>query len=735
MPYTYRIRITDKENVRVEKLEPDNKSGGEPPGKFLFENLPDIQILADKARTGTLKNPDEFGELLFKTLFDPVLQKDFSGFYEKARSANELLRIGLDIDESHLPKVAAIPWEFISIPPTQNQGKTIIATAPDMIFSRWRSQSAAPPKPILLSFEENLRIALAIAAPQDLGIVKYQEVHDALKKLCQTERIELLPLVNPANRKEIDEVLKQQPHIFHFIGHGRLKKTKGREYGEIALVDSIGRAEWIRDDMFSELFIRPQPGVVLLQACESGASSEAFAGVASRIVQQNIPVVLAMQFEISNCAATLFSIEFYKSLADNAPADKAAQEGRRRLSLEWTDKPDFATPVIFMRVRDGNVFQRQEQKDNPSYSLEEILRKLSGRISDIPDIYMPVAKYVKRIQKQGIDEDELFIPVIANFLSGKLKPEIFINLWKQRQAEHSKTENIPNYDVLLQRLHNGEIIPFLGSEITHQADPPLLSSEEMVHKLAQAAEYANFSGTLPMISQYYLMTEYGRNMLIGNIRDVVEPVCNVFQINPIYELLAKIRKPVMVISASYGNKLESAFQEKNKKYVTVSHPVHLKSEHEFGKILVKYCDKTETESHTQEAISGLPLLEKGYSIIYKICGCFHLCSDTPGSALDPMMLAEEDFLTFSRHIEKLIPSYLVKRFSNQSLLFLGCNLKDWHDRLIVNAILEKKRGRCERSYAVSENPSQFERAFWKYNGVDVYEVATERFIRNITGIR
>ena len=78
----------------------------------------------------------------------------------------------------------------------------------------------------------------------------------------------------------------------------------------------------------------------------------------------NIPVVVAMQYEVSNISASRFARKFYERLAKGDPVDIAAQNGRRSLALGPTQfrKRDFATPVIFMRVQDGYLFQRLEDK-------------------------------------------------------------------------------------------------------------------------------------------------------------------------------------------------------------------------------------------------------------------------------------------------------------------------------------------------------------------------------------
>jgi tetratricopeptide (TPR) repeat protein len=90
------------------------------------------------------------------------------------------------------------------------------------------------------------------------------------------------------------------------------------------------------------------------------------------LVEQNIPVVVAMQYEVSNSTASRFARRFYQQLAAEDPADIAAQEGRYTIALGPTQdrKRDFATPVIFMRVQDGYLFKHEgeaaEKKIVPS---------------------------------------------------------------------------------------------------------------------------------------------------------------------------------------------------------------------------------------------------------------------------------------------------------------------------------------------------------------------------------
>ncbi|AOX00379.1 hypothetical protein BJP34_13780 [Moorena producens PAL-8-15-08-1] len=383
--YTYRIYLINYYTVGVEKKEPgklDNRISG--PFRYQDKITPEVKELIEEVRKNGLKDANKsrlLGEALFDTLFDDRLCHDFIGFYnEVVRTKQQLLRVELDIDEQNIPEVAAFPWEFMCLPQRTNSGTIWLATAPGLVFSRLPSHPISAP-PIQLGANEKMRIALVVSAPTDLNPVAYEKVQAAIETLAQEqpEQVELLPVVNPASRSAIDKVLRKKPHIFHFIGHGRFEN----ENGEIALVDQLGEARWISANEFSDLFNRHRPGIIVLQACQGAmeSTSKVSVGLASKVVQQLIPVVVAMQYPVSNSTASRFACHFYKQLAQGKSADIAVQEGRREISLDESTgyrKRDFATPVIFMQVQDAqlfphpieSVFQPQNQplvQDKPSH--------------------------------------------------------------------------------------------------------------------------------------------------------------------------------------------------------------------------------------------------------------------------------------------------------------------------------------------------------------------------------
>ena len=392
--YTCRISVDDYD-VQIKKVDPQGKTLDKHSGRLHYEILTKDEKLGEiieQTRNNLLSDSRQsrlIGEALFNVLFDPGLRDVFVKFYDDVvHQKGQFLRVELEIEEEKAPELAALPWEFMCMPPSF--GEVWLSIAPNVVFSRYRWQSS-PAKTIQLKNNEKLRIALVVSAPNDLGKVVYEEVQKDLKRLEdeQLEKFELLPLDHRANRKSVDSLLARKPHILHFIGHGRFHQENNQEVGQIALTEDGGNAWWINADSFSQLFTQHRPGVVILQACQGGmqSSSQAFVGVASKVVQQKIPVVVAMQYEVSNSIASRFARLFYEKLGEGEPVDIAVQQGRKEIDYSLKErKHEFATPVLFMRVPNGHLFnweQEQRLTDEPPQPAESYYIKPGDTLAKI----------------------------------------------------------------------------------------------------------------------------------------------------------------------------------------------------------------------------------------------------------------------------------------------------------------------------------------------------------------
>jgi hypothetical protein len=438
--YTYRICVPDERLVRVQMRDSQNQIPTEASGRFRRNKLTDeIKALIETTRNAPLKeqlNDSEqtrlLGEALFDVLFDKELSQHFIDCYRRVVvQQQQRIRMELEIDEEFLPHIAALPWEFMCIPKGYHTGNIWLAADPKLVFLRRPKKLNAAPI-IQLSNNQKLKIAFVVSKPSDLGEVQSYSVQRALDELVNqlAEKIEILPVINPASPQKINNLLEKKPHIFHFIGHGRLQKENNKEVGQIAFVDEdYSIADWRNAEFFSGLFNQYRPQVVILQACEGAkqSESEAFVSVASSLVNQNIPIVVAMQYEVSNNTATKFAYSFYEQIAKSQSVDIAVQESRYQLSLTKQEHRtrDFATPVIYMSVPDSNLFEFCNFKITETIELTGTQKK-ELRVA-LQNAF--ILSQFKRFLKEDIDVN------ISEISKGESEADFFFNTIEYLESE------------------------------------------------------------------------------------------------------------------------------------------------------------------------------------------------------------------------------------------------------------------------------------------------------------
>jgi hypothetical protein len=78
------------------------------------------------------------------------------------------------------------------------------------------------------------------------------------------------------------------------------------------------------------------------------------------LIQVGIPAVVAMQNTVSFATARQLTSDFYSYLLERGVVDRAMNQAR--LLLFESGGTDWATPVLFMRLKDGRLFGAQEYR-------------------------------------------------------------------------------------------------------------------------------------------------------------------------------------------------------------------------------------------------------------------------------------------------------------------------------------------------------------------------------------
>jgi hypothetical protein len=294
-----------------------------------------------------------FGGALFESVFSGDVRTCFSRSLAEAKSNDAGLRLRLRL--SHAPELSDIPWEFLYDRP----GNQFLSLSPNTLLVRYLDH-LEPVRP--LTVKPPIQVLAIVSDPAgypDLDVeTEYTSLKQALASL-EHEGLVKLERLSDATLPALQQRLRPREapcHVLHFIGHGGFDDKA--EDGVLILKDRKGRGDPVRGQFIGMLLEGHRPlRLVVLNACEGArtASTDPFAGTAQSLVQQGIPAVIAMQFEITDAAAITFAREFYSMVATGCGIDTAVTEARRSIfannhGMEW------GTPVLYMRSPNGQIF-------------------------------------------------------------------------------------------------------------------------------------------------------------------------------------------------------------------------------------------------------------------------------------------------------------------------------------------------------------------------------------------
>ena len=310
-----------------------------------------------------VKRMKEVGAVLFEQAITGPVREFFYKCQGQADQQGKGIRWRLALD----PSVGDLPWEFLYL---QDQFVALNPRSPVVRYIK----GAARMTP--LKGEHPLRILVVIASPSDVPPLDTQaekeRIDAALKPLTSKGLVDVTFIEGPDTWERLmDALLPNQTHILHFIGHGAFDE-KNRE-GVLLMEDEDGLTTKIESERFSVLVLgKSRLRLVVLNSClgTQGDEGQPFSSMAAGLVRSGVPAVIAMQFEISDHAAREIAETFYRSLALNMPVDAAVTEARRKIFLSDRDSLEWATPILYMQVPDGRLFEfsKTAEREKPSVS-------------------------------------------------------------------------------------------------------------------------------------------------------------------------------------------------------------------------------------------------------------------------------------------------------------------------------------------------------------------------------
>lgn len=302
---------------------------------------------APDARSAT-----EFGVELFEALFQGGIKTllERTRGRASAQKAGVRVRLHMGLKDAGMLEAASLPWELMCEPGEQ---RGLALSTQTLLVRSIASLEPAEPRASL----GPLRILLLISNPEGTTPLELADEKRRIEKSWSLLPGTIVDVIRPVQEDILRALVAHDYHVVHYMGHGDFDNSGGR----LLLQDERGGPHPVSGAVFAGWLENEPARLVFLNACKTGTPGaqtgmHPFAGVASALVHKGVPAVVAMQYPISNDAATLFAATFYERIAQGYAVDAATTEGRK--ALETRTPAEWATPVVYLRSRDGHLFRQ-----------------------------------------------------------------------------------------------------------------------------------------------------------------------------------------------------------------------------------------------------------------------------------------------------------------------------------------------------------------------------------------
>jgi hypothetical protein len=295
------------------------------------------------------------------------------------------------------------------------------------------------------------------------------------------------------------------------------------------------------------------------------------------------------------------------------------------------------------------------------------------------------------------------------------------------------------YNHIVRELLEGSVVVFLGNEIARFARPRdvqwqrvrfLPTGSELAEHLAEVFFYpAERAGDLPRVAQYVKLKE-GSAPLYRELRKIF---ADDYPPTRLHELLARLpglsrslgdERYNLIVTTSYDDALERAFDAAAEPYDVVWYVADHYAYR--GKLLHRPYGGSPvviTRPNTYDALSP-----DERTVILKVHGSV----DREDPEHDSFVITEDHFIDYltTADIDRLLPPFLLSRLHRSSWLFLGFNLVDWIQRVVLHRIW-RDQALSYASWAVREDCGQIERVHWDHRNIEVLTAPLEQFVTEL----
>jgi len=315
---------------------------------------------ADAAAGPSALNPEELAEQNGVALFNaliattPATYNYYTMVHNRARGKQPRMGVRLRLHLVQVPALDALPWELLRDPTLGGRYVNVSNWTPVVRYPNVQVPATA------ITAKAPLRVLIMVARPNDLAALdtegEYQRIKQSLEPLEQAGLVTIDRVPQETFKALRTKLEGGTWDVFHFIGHGN--------QGRIYLVDQATGGKFsLSAEILAAALGDVMPRLVILNACRGAqiTPDRPFAGMATALIAAGVPAVIAMQYAISDNAANLFAGEFYDGLARLPGWPVDAIMAGIRLGMQGEGVPEWATPVLYLRVDDGVLFSKPRE--------------------------------------------------------------------------------------------------------------------------------------------------------------------------------------------------------------------------------------------------------------------------------------------------------------------------------------------------------------------------------------
>jgi hypothetical protein len=640
-----------------------------------------------RAQSPALTEAKRFGGRLFEALFAGPVRTLYTDAMAAARYEDRGLRLTLCL--SGAPELMDVPWEYLFDDPNFLSVSSATPIVRYLDLPR-------PHRP--LRAELPLRILAVISSPMDYHSLdvdlERKRLEEALVELIRARVIEIDWLEHVTLPALLATLQRGSYQIIHYIGHGGYDRHD--EDGLLVLEDDEGWARRVTGDQLG-MMLRDFTSLrlAILNACEGARTStrDQFAGVAASLVQRDIPAVIAMQFEISDHGAIAFAFGFYQALATGRSVDAALAAGRLSIFAAHSDDIEWGTPVLFMRVPDGQIFDVPEAPVVPTRPPRLLTGSVSARRPRPPVVAAPARSDVAPERPVGAGGAAVPPPDDRHY-----------------------------YTVLQYMVGQGTVVPVLGSQVGGPVSGAVAVAEDL------AGHFGLDPGGrgLTALAQHVYVS-VGRPDLHRTLRQILgarsEP-------GPVHRWLARFPRDLaqlglsprypLIMTTNYDSALERAFAEEQEPFDLA---IYMASGEDRGRFVHVPFDGEPRAIAVPNEYGGFPIDDFGElerTVIMKVHGGVDASAGGYGWSNNYVVTEDHyvDYLCRSP-IESLVPVQILAKLTESHCLFLGYPMRDWSARVFLKRVWQGEP-LAAKSWAIEQDPDSLEQDFWRQSQIDLY---------------